>query len=99
MYGANHTTIVTRPYYHRDFAMKSASLKLPEALFRKLQRAAKERGQTQSQVMRSALEQYLNGKGTAIQGSFLEAAAEYIGCFEGPGDLSTNEKYMEGFGE
>jgi len=31
--------------------------------------------------------------------SFLEAASEFIGCLEGPGDLSTNPKYMEGFGE
>jgi hypothetical protein len=31
--------------------------------------------------------------------SFLEAASEFVGCLEGPGDLSTNPKYMEGFGE
>lgn len=31
--------------------------------------------------------------------SFLEAASEFAGCLEGPGDLSTNPKYMEGFGE
>jgi hypothetical protein len=30
--------------------------------------------------------------------SFLEAAAELIGCLDGPGDLSTNPKYFEGFG-
>lgn len=31
--------------------------------------------------------------------SFFEAAREFIGCAEGPGDLSTNPKYMEGYGE
>lgn len=31
--------------------------------------------------------------------SFLEAAHEFIGCVEGPGDLSTNPAYMEGYGE
>ncbi|UIE36209.1 hypothetical protein [Leptodesmis sichuanensis] len=31
--------------------------------------------------------------------SFLEAAGEFIGCVEGPGDLSTNPKYMEGYGQ
>lgn len=31
--------------------------------------------------------------------SFLEAAREFIGCVEGPGDLSTNPKYMEGYGK
>jgi hypothetical protein len=30
--------------------------------------------------------------------SFLEAAARLIGCLDGPGDLSTNPKYFEGFG-
>jgi hypothetical protein len=31
--------------------------------------------------------------------SFLEAAREFIGCGEGPEDLSTNPKYMEGYGQ
>lgn len=31
--------------------------------------------------------------------SFLSAASEFAGALEGPGDLSTNPKYMEGFGE
>lgn len=31
--------------------------------------------------------------------SFLDAAREFIGCVEGPGDLSTNPNYMEGYGK
>lgn len=31
--------------------------------------------------------------------SILTLAQKYIGCVEGPGDLSTNKKYMEGYGE
>jgi hypothetical protein len=31
--------------------------------------------------------------------SALVAAEEFVGCVEGPEDLSTNKKYMEGFGE
>lgn len=30
--------------------------------------------------------------------SFAEAAQKYRGCVEGPGDLSTNPTYMEGYG-
>jgi hypothetical protein len=30
--------------------------------------------------------------------SFLTAAQKWIGCVEGPGDLSTNKKYMDGYG-
>jgi hypothetical protein len=31
--------------------------------------------------------------------SFLTLAGKYIGCVEGPEDLSTNKKYFEGFGK
>ena len=31
--------------------------------------------------------------------SVLTLAQKYIGCVEGPGDLSTNKKYMEGYKE
>lgn len=31
--------------------------------------------------------------------SFTQAAHQYIGCVEGPGDLSTNANYMEGYGQ
>jgi hypothetical protein len=79
--------------------MKTISLKLTDNLLRKLERTARERGQSKSDVIRSALEQYLNGERTLPPGSALEAALPWIGCVEGPGDLATNPKYMEGFGE
>lgn len=79
--------------------MKTISLKLAEGLLRKLERTARERGQSKSEVIRSALQQYLNGDRTIPPGSALEAARAWIGCVAGPGDLATNPKYMEGFGE
>ncbi|HKI38730.1 MAG TPA: ribbon-helix-helix protein, CopG family [Gemmataceae bacterium] len=80
--------------------MKTISLKLTEELRRKLERAARERGQSKSEVVRAALEQFLNGaRGTQRPLSALELAGDLVGCVEGPGDLSTNPKYMEGFGE
>jgi hypothetical protein len=30
--------------------------------------------------------------------SVLTKAAQFIGCVEGPADLSTNKKYLEGYG-
>ncbi|ASC72992.1 hypothetical protein XM38_039530 [Halomicronema hongdechloris C2206] len=33
-----------------------------------------------------------------LESSFVEAARQYVGCTEGPGDLSTNPNYMEGYG-
>jgi hypothetical protein len=79
--------------------MMTISLKLPERLDAKLNRVAKQRDQTKSEVVREALEQFLNGKHKIPPETFLEAAGDLIGCVESPGDLSTNPKYMEGFGK
>ena len=78
--------------------MKTISLKLPDALLRKLERAAKKQRQSKTDLIRSALKQYLDGEHPAGRGSFLEAAADLIGCVEGPGDLSYNSKHVEDFG-
>ena len=65
-----------------------------------MERAAKKRGQTKSEIMRLALDQFLNGDQSAGRPmSALDLAGDLVGCAEGPGDLSTNPKYMEGFGE
>ena len=71
--------------------MKMLSLKLPASLRVKLDRAAKTRGQSRSEVVRAALEEYLNGERPVLAG-------DLIGSGEGPGDLSSNPKYLEGFG-
>ena len=76
--------------------MKTISLKLPSDLDFKLERAARKRRQSKSEVVRAALEQFLNGERPM---SALELAGDLVGCGEGPGDLSTNPKYMEGYGK
>jgi hypothetical protein len=81
--------------------MKTISLKLPPALHAQLSRAAERNKQTKSSLVRAALEQFLNGAGkSAAKGpvSALELAGDLVGCVDGPGDLSTNGKYMEGYG-
>ena len=80
--------------------MKTFSVKLPPRLSAQLTRAARQRGQSKSAVVRAALEQFLNGEGAGQRPlSALDLAGDLVGCAEGPGDLSTNPKYMEGFGE
>jgi hypothetical protein len=37
-------------------------------------------------------------KAQPAQVSFIDAAKKYIGCVEGPGDLSSNRDYMQGYG-
>jgi Arc/MetJ-type ribon-helix-helix transcriptional regulator len=80
--------------------MKTISLKLPDGLNAKLNRVAKERDLSKSEVVREALEQFFNGHATARTPlSALDLARDLAGCLEGPGELSTNPKYMEGFGK
>lgn len=82
--------------------MRTISLKLPAALHARLDRRAKQSKQSKSNVVRAALEQYLNDtqRSAAAQPvSALKLAGDLAGCVTGPGDLSTNKKYMEGFGK
>jgi hypothetical protein len=75
--------------------MKTISLKLPDELCKKLERAARKRSQSKSEVVRAALTQFLE-RDQPI--SVLDLAGDLVGCIEGPVDLSTNPKYMEGYG-
>ena len=83
--------------------MRTISLKLPDPLGAKLDRTSKRVGRSKSAIVRAALEQYLNqylnGNSHVPPGSALEALLPWVGCFEGPKDLATNPKYMEGFGK
>jgi Arc/MetJ-type ribon-helix-helix transcriptional regulator len=80
--------------------MKTISLKLADNLNRKLELAARKRGQTKSAVVRAALEEVLNRKGGGQRPlSALELAGDLVGCAAGPGDLSTNPRYLEGYGQ
>ncbi len=82
-----------------ETAVKTISLKLPAGLHARLERTAKQKNQSKSDVVRAALEQFLNGEGAIPPGSLVEACQPWIGCVAGPGDLSTNPKYMEDFGK
>jgi predicted transcriptional regulator len=74
--------------------LKTLTVKLPSSLSAKVARLAKRRRATKSDIVREALEK-LAGRETP---SFSEAAAEFIGAAQGPGDLSTNPKYMRDYG-
>jgi hypothetical protein len=78
--------------------MKAISLKLPDEVLGRLERMARRRGQSKSQVVRTALARFLDAEQAVQPGSALEAALPWAGCVEGPADLSTNRQYLEGFG-
>jgi predicted DNA-binding protein len=80
--------------------MKTISLKLPGSLSVRLDRAAKHLGQSKSEIVRAALEQFLNGDHAVPRPmSALELAGDAVGRCEGPRDLSTNPKHLQGYGE
>jgi len=73
--------------------MRAPSIKLPEPLDRQLTAIAKQRRSTRAKVLRGALETYAKRSAPPLAS---ELAADLM--FDGPGDLSTNPKYMTGYG-
>jgi len=79
--------------------VKTVSLKLPEALDARLAAAARQRRTSKSAVVRDALETLFASRQETGRRTCLELAADLAGCVEGPGDLSVNKKYLDGFGQ
>lgn len=77
--------------------MKTISLKLPENLDDRLNEVARRRDTTKSDLIREALAEYLPDDAPAGS-SFFAQTRDLAGCIEGPEDLSTNPKYLEGLG-
>lgn len=80
-------------------AHDTLTVKMPAPLSRRIAAAAKQRRISKSEFLRQAAEQMLRGEAPKPAISVLDALGDLVGCFEGPPDLSTNPKYMEGFGE
>lgn len=79
--------------------MKTTSLKIPEALEEKIERAVRRHRLTKSEIIRQALESFLREEPPAHPpNSALELLAELAGSLDGPPDLSTNEEHLEGYG-
>jgi len=77
--------------------MKTISLKLSETLDDQLNEVAKRREITKSDLVREALAEYLPDDAPAGS-SFFAQTQDLAGCIDGPEDLSTNPKYLEGLG-
>jgi predicted DNA-binding protein len=75
------------------------TIRIDESLHERLESVAQTAGKTESQVVREALEDYLDRNQSVVTAYDLFKKAGVIGCYKGgPRDLSTNPKYMEGFG-
>lgn len=75
--------------------MRAVSLKLPEDLDKFLDRIARERNLSRSDVVREALRAYAAEAGALVTA----AAGDLVGALRGPADLSASRKHMVGFGE
>ena len=78
--------------------MKAISARIPEALDARLTAVSEQSGVPKSELLRQALEQFLNGCDNGA--SVYDLARDLCGSLKGgPADLSTNRKYLGGFGE
>ena len=78
--------------------MKTISLKLSDSLEQNVASEAKKLGISKSQLVRNALESYLQNGGALEGPSCYDLSRDLAGSVEGPPDLSTNPKYFEDFG-
>jgi|RhiMethySRZTD1v2_1073278.scaffolds.fasta_scaffold2945308_2 predicted transcriptional regulator len=79
--------------------VKTFSLKLSDALNRKLDIVVSQRKTTKSRVLRDALEAHLADEGRAQKGTVAEVIHDLIGIYDGPKDLSTNPRHFKCFGK
>jgi len=80
--------------------MSTFSLKLPDSLLARLEKVSRERRVAKSTLVRAALEKELAAPEERAGASCYDLARDLAGSLKGlPKDLSTNPKYLEGFGK
>ena len=61
--------------------------------------AAAKRGESKSDLIRTALELMVNANEVLTPNSCLDLAKDIVGSLEGPPDLSYNKKHLKGYGQ
>lgn len=77
---------------------KAITLKLSDVDLNKLNKLAELRGTTKSNLVREALAEYLSEIEIKSKNSFSDIASDLAGIVKGAKDLSTNKKYLSGYG-
>lgn len=81
-------------------ASERLSIRLPESLHSEIEALSKASGKSESEIARLAIEEFLQRQAARPSCYDIAKEAGLIGCFDsGIGDLSTNPKHMEGFGQ
>ena len=71
---------------------------MPELLNTQLNSYAMKKGLSKSEIVRIALLEYFSKDDTRFKGSFLDLCEDLAGSIEAPYDISTNKKYLDGYG-
>ncbi len=79
--------------------MYNITIKIPQVVKEKLQAYSVNKGVSKSEIVRTALLEYLEKEDFRFEGSFLDIAGDFAGSEEGPEDLSTNKKYLDDLGK
>ena len=80
--------------------MKTLSLKIPETRDQRIALEVARRKISKSALVREAIEPHLAmPSGLRKPQGFLDLAGDLVGRKKGPGDLSTNAKYLNDFGK
>lgn len=74
-------------------------MKLTPEEKQKIKRLAQRQGISSKQAILRLVDASLLEKDTAPRGSFLEGIEDLVGSVEGPADLSSNPRYLDGFGK
>jgi len=74
--------------------MKTLTVKVPEELDLKLAAVAAKRGESKSNLIRTAINSILNASEAVNLNSCLDMAKDLVGSVEGPSDLSCNKKHL-----
>ena len=75
--------------------MPVVTVKMPKSLHSRLEAEAARRRTSKSAVLREA---FARRDSSLPAGSLYERVKHLIGSIDGPGDLSTNPRHMEGYG-
>jgi predicted DNA-binding protein len=82
-----------------DMSSQRISVRVPTELGDRLRGHSRRKGQSPSDLVRVALENYLEQAGSTDSAFELAKTARLIGCAtRAPKDLSTNRRHFEGFG-
>lgn len=93
------TLLSDRCYIMSDMSSHRITIRIPDGLEQRLSIRSRMKGQTESELVREALENYLGQSKEERSAYELAQEAGLIGSVKrAPKDLSTNRRHFEGFG-